>query len=196
MRLLKYQEDGELTIISFEDDAIPPYAILSHTWGADTEEVTFADLDTGNGKDKDGYRKIRSCGQQAHQDGLQYFWVDTCCINKSDKAELSSAIQSMFEWYKNATRCYAYLPGVPVKGRTPSSTPGEYIWESAFRSNRWFKRGWTLQELLAPRIVEFFSEEWEKLGDKASLKSFIHEITGIPPKALDGAPTVEGRQRD
>jgi hypothetical protein len=188
MRLLKYQEDGELTIISFEDDAIPPYAILSHTWGADTEEVTFADLDTGNGKDKDGYRKIRSCGQQAHQDGLQYFWVDTCCINKSDKAELSSAIQSMFEWYKNATRCYAYLPGVPVKGRTPSSTPGEYIWESAFRSNRWFKRGWTLQELLAPRIVEFFSEEWEKLGDKASLKSFIHEITGIPPKALDGAP--------
>jgi WD40 repeat protein len=188
MRLLKYEDNGELKIISFEDDAIPPYAILSHTWGADTEEVTFADLDTSDGKNKSGYRKIRLCGQQAHQDGLQYFWVDTCCINKSDKAEHSSAIQSMFEWYRNATRCYVYLPSVTVKGCASSSTSGEYIWESAFRSSRWFKRGWTLQELLAPRIVEFFSEEWEKIGDKASLKSFIREITGIPHKALDGAP--------
>jgi hypothetical protein len=188
MRLLKYEENGKFTITSFNDNAIPPYAILSHTWGADTEEVTFADLETGDGKDKSGYRKIRFCGQQAQQDGLRYFWVDTCCINKSDKAELSLAIQSMFGWYRNATRCYAYLPDVPVKGRASSSTPGEYIWESAFRSSRWFKRGWTLQELLAPRIVEFFSEEWEKLGDKVSLKSFIREVTGIPHKALEGAP--------
>ena len=188
MRLLKYEENRELTIISFDDNAIPPYAILSHTWGADTEEVTFADLKTGGGKDKFGWKKIRFCGQQAQQDSLQYFWVDTCCINKSDKAELSSAIQSMFRWYQNATRCYVYLPDVPVKRCASSSTPGEHIWESAFRSSRWFKRGWTLQEILAPRTVEFFSEEWEKLGDKVSLKSFIREITGIPHKALDGAP--------
>jgi hypothetical protein len=183
MRLLKYEENGELTIIRFADGEIPPYAILSHTWGADTEEVTFADLDTGNGKDKSGYRKIHYCGQQAYQDGLQYFWVDTCCINKSDKAELSLAIQSMFGWYQNATKCYAYLPCIQVKGCV-----SEYAWETAFRSSRWFKRGWTLQELLAPPIVEFFSKEWEKLGDKASLKSFIREITGIPHKALDGVP--------
>jgi hypothetical protein len=188
MRLLKYEENSELTIISFNDNALPPYAILSHTWGADTEEVTFADLETGDGKEKLGYRKIRFCGQQAQQDGLQYFWVDTCCINKSDKAELSLAIQSMFGWYQNATKCYVYLPDVPVKGYTSSSTAGEYRWESAFRSSRWFKRGWTLQELLARRIVEFFSEEWEKIGDKVSLKSLIREITGIPHKALDGAP--------
>jgi hypothetical protein len=116
MRLLKYEENGELTIISFDDNAVPPYAILSHTWGADTEEVTFADLHTGDSKDKYSYRKIRFYGQQAHQDGLQYFCVDACYINKSDKAELSSAIQSMFGWYQNATRCYAYLPDVPEKG--------------------------------------------------------------------------------
>jgi hypothetical protein len=188
MRLLKYEANRELTIISFDDDAVPPYAILSHTWGADTEEVTFADLNTGDGKDKSGYKKIRFCGQQAQQDSLQYFWIDTCCINKSDKTELSSAIQSMFRWYQNATRCYVYLPDVPVKRCASSSIPGAYIWESAFRSSRWFKRGWTLQELLAPCIVEFFSEEWEKLGDKVSLQSLIREITGIPHKALDGAP--------
>ncbi|KAH8701367.1 heterokaryon incompatibility protein-domain-containing protein, partial [Phaeosphaeriaceae sp. PMI808] len=188
MRLLKYEEDRGFTITTFDDNAIPPYAILSHTWAADTEEVTFADLKEGNSKDKSGYRKIRFCGQQAQKDGLQYFWVDTCCIKKSDKAELSLAIQSMFRWYQNATKCYAYLPDVSVSRCSSSSTSSEYTWESAFRLSRWFKRGWTLQELLAPRTVEFFSEEWEKLGDKVSLKSFIREITGIPHKALDGTP--------
>jgi hypothetical protein len=188
MRLLKYEEDGEITITSFDDSTIPPYAILSHTWGADSEEVNFADLEQGDGNNKLGYKKIRFCGQQAQEDSLQYFWVDTCCINKSDKAELSLAIQSMFEWYRNATKCYVYLPDVSVREGTSSRTRSEYTWEPAFRSSRWFKRGWTLQELLAPRIVEFFSEEWEKLGDKLSLKPFICEITGISHKALDGAP--------
>ncbi|KAF2825483.1 hypothetical protein CC86DRAFT_371133 [Ophiobolus disseminans] len=188
MRLLKYEENGDITVISFNDNTIPPYAILSHTWGADTEEVTFVDLQNGDGKNKPGYRKIRFCGQQAQQDSLQYFWVDTCCINKSDKAELSLAIQSMFGWYQNATKCYAYLPDVSVRGCISSSTPSNYTWESAFKSSRWFKRGWTLQELIAPCIVEFFSEEWEKLGDKVSLKSFIRETTGIPHKALARAP--------
>ena len=99
MRLLAYGEDGCLTITSFEDGAIPPYAILSHTWGEDAEEVTFADLGKGDGKHKPGYKKIRFCGEQAQQDRLQYFWVDTCCIDKSDKAKLSLAIWSMFRWY-------------------------------------------------------------------------------------------------
>jgi hypothetical protein len=110
MRLLKYGEDGCLTIGSFNDDAIPEYAILSHTWGEDAEEVTFADLaQGGGGKHKAGYKKIYFCGEQAQQDRLQYFWVDTCCIDKSDKAELSHAIQSMFRWYQNATKCYVYF---------------------------------------------------------------------------------------
>jgi hypothetical protein len=92
MRLLKYKEDRELTITPFKDNAIPPYAILSHTWGADTEEVTFEDLVQNVGKDKPGYEKIRFCGEQAKRDSLQYFWIDTCCINKVNKAEHSLAI--------------------------------------------------------------------------------------------------------
>ncbi|CAN9317584.1 unnamed protein product [Alternaria alternata] len=84
MRLLKYEDDGRLTIASFDDNAIPPYAILSHTWGADTEEVTFTDLTKSSGKDKPGYKKIRFCGEQASRDGLEYFWIDTCCINKEN----------------------------------------------------------------------------------------------------------------
>ena len=203
MRLLKHDEDGELTITTFDENELPPYAILSHTWGADTEEVTFADLVGGNSKAKHGdgkkprykkklgYKKIRFCGEQAQQDELQYFWVDTCCIDKSDKAELSLAIQSMFRWYQKATKCYAYLSDVSTKKRKASSTLGEYTWELSFRSSRWFTRGWTLQELLAPSTVEFFSKDWERLGDRVSLKSLIHKITSIPYKVLEGAPLLQ-----
>jgi hypothetical protein len=186
MRLLKYEEDGRLTISNFDDNAIPPYAILSHTWGADAEEVTFADVAEGGNKHKSGYKKIRFCGEQAHQDRLQYFWVDTCCIDKTDKAELSLAIQSMFRWYQDATKCYVYLSDVLIKKRKAESISTKFTWEPAFRSSRWFKRGWTLQELLAPSIVEFFSQEWEKLGNKMSLMSIISKITGIPHQALRG----------
>jgi hypothetical protein len=81
---------------------IPAYAILSHTWGPDADEVTFDDWTNGTGKDKFGYKKIQFCGRQARQDHVKYFWIDTCCINKKNKAELSHAINSMFRWYRNA----------------------------------------------------------------------------------------------
>ncbi|KAF2625005.1 HET-domain-containing protein [Macroventuria anomochaeta] len=188
MRLLNYDEHGKLCIASFNDRATPPYAILSHTWGADAEEVTFADVVNGDGKAKQGYKKIRFCGQQAQQDGLRYFWVDTCCIDKMDKAELFHAIQSMFHWYQNAARCYVYLLDVSIRKRKADNMLDISIWEPSFRASRWFTRGWTLQELLAPSTVEFFSQEWEKLGSKKSLKSLIQIITGISEEALDGAP--------
>jgi hypothetical protein len=187
MRLLSYKENGRLTITTFDDNALPPYAILSHTWGADADEVTFADLTEGGSEDKLGYKKIRFCGEQARRDALRYFWVDTCCINKSDQAELSLSIQSMFYWYQNATKCYVYLGDVSTNKRKAESISTDFTWEPAFRSSRWFTRGWTLQELLAPRIVEFFSKEWEKFGDKVSLKSLICKTTGIPYNALNGA---------
>ena len=156
MRLLRLGGDGDLSLIEYVDD-IPPYAILSHTWGADQEEVTFDDLKYGSGESKAGYDKIRFCEAQARTDNLQHFWVDTCCIVKSDKAELSFAIQSMFRWYQNATKCYVYLADVSTKKRKLEAMYSQLGWESAFRSSRWFTRGCTLQELLAPSIVEFFS---------------------------------------
>ncbi|KAF1830346.1 HET-domain-containing protein [Decorospora gaudefroyi] len=109
MRLLKYGENEDLSIAEFDEDTKPPYAILSHRWGAEADEVTFEDVVENTGKNKPGYTKIRCCGKQAQRDGLQYFWVDTCCINKANKAELSLAIQSMFRWYRNSAQCYVYL---------------------------------------------------------------------------------------
>ncbi|OCK98220.1 HET-domain-containing protein [Cenococcum geophilum 1.58] len=169
------------------DDAIPPYAILSHTWGADTEEVTFEDLTNGTGEDKPGFKKIQFCGEQARKDGLQYFWIDTCCINKANHAELSQAINSMFRWYRNATRCYVYLSDVSSPLFNTNEEFTSPPWEPDFQRSRWFTRGWTLQELLAPSSVEFFSQEQKRLGDKRSLRRQIYEITGIPDLALQGA---------
>ena len=83
MRLLWHSSSGGFNLIHFPDEAIPPYAILSHTWGADTEEVTFDDLTNGTGRDKPGYEKIRFCGEQAAQDGIEWFWIDTCCTTQT-----------------------------------------------------------------------------------------------------------------
>ena len=165
---------------------MPEYAILSHRWEAG--EVTFKDMTDGTSKGKAGYGKIQFCGAQARRDGLEYFWVDTCCIDKSSSAELSEAINSMFRWYQKATRCYVYLSDVWIRKRKESDRSAECTWESAFRASKWFTRGWTLQELLAPRSVEFFSRETCRLGDKGTLEQQIHEITGVPATALQENP--------
>ncbi|RYO96172.1 hypothetical protein DL765_011653 [Monosporascus sp. GIB2] len=107
MRLLKPEDNGEFSLSEFVGDNIPPYAILSHTWGADDEEVAFKDLMDGTSKTKAGYRKIQFCRKQIANDNLEYFWVDTCCIDKASSAELSEAINSMFRWYHEAAKCYA-----------------------------------------------------------------------------------------
>ncbi|KAF2846474.1 HET-domain-containing protein [Plenodomus tracheiphilus IPT5] len=190
MRLLYTASDGNLRWT--EDlirDKIPPYAILSHTW-KEGQEATFAnlkDLDNAvyfDAQSKEGYQKIRFCAQQAKLDGLEYFWVDTCCIDKANNTELSKAINSMFRWYRNAERCYVFLSDV-------ENDTLEGDGESAFKQSRWFNRGWTLQELLAPHSVEFFSKKGTRLGDKESLKHPIHEVTGIPIEALSGSDLSE-----
>ena len=142
----------------------------------------------GTGKNKVGYKKIRFCGEQAALDGIQYFWVDTCCIDKSNSTELAGAINSMFRWYRDSKKCYVYLSDVSGSTSNNSNNSHQQPSESAFRASRWFTRGWTLQELLAPTSVEFFSREGERLGDKKTLELQIHHITNIPIKALQGTP--------
>jgi hypothetical protein len=186
MRLLQSDDDSNLSLTEFLESAIPNYAILSHKWGA--TEVTFKDLTDGTSKSKaSGYSKIQFCRKQARRDGLQYFWIDTCCIDKSSSAELSEAINSMFRWYQEAARCYVYLSDVSTEDRKASDVSAKCTWESAFRASKWFTRGWTLQELLAPISVEFYSQEGKSLGNKTTLGQQIHEITGIPISALQGS---------
>ncbi|KAH8708400.1 heterokaryon incompatibility protein-domain-containing protein [Phaeosphaeriaceae sp. PMI808] len=182
MRLLRANSDGSFSLTWFAGDRIPCYAILSHRWEEDNQEVTLEDVSNGVAGSKKGYRKIRFCGEQAKNDGLEFFWVDSCCIDKTSSAELSEAINSMFRWYRKATKCYVYLSDVTAVN---CSQPQR---QSAFRQSTWFTRGWTLQELLAPPSVEFFSHDNERLGDKVSLEQQIHKATGIAVPALQGIP--------
>lgn len=195
MRFLKFDANHELSLTKDLSTPPAPYAILSHTWGDDDEEVTFDDLEKQMGRNKSGYNKLLFCANQALEDGLEYCWVDTCCINKANHSELSEAIISMFRWYQEASKCYVYLSDVSVTKRSQHNP--HLKWQTSFRRSRWFTRGWTLQELLAPDSVEFFSKEGSILGDKQTLAGLIQEITTIPIKALQGEPlstfTVDAR---
>jgi Heterokaryon incompatibility protein (HET) len=157
---------------SFFDADIPEYAILSHTWVA--EEVTFKDMQQKPlpelVKCKAGFYKINQTCQQTRADGYDYAWVDTCCIDKSSSAELQESINSMFRWYHDSAVCYAYLSDVTKL--------------SDFRSSRWFTRGWTLQELLAPLKVLFYSDKWSFLGSRFELSHWIEPVTRIGAKYL------------
>ncbi|KAH7075722.1 heterokaryon incompatibility protein-domain-containing protein [Paraphoma chrysanthemicola] len=133
---------------------IPPYAVLSHTW--DEDEVSFDDINEPHAATIKGYEKIKISCTQAALDGYEWIWIDTCCIDKRSSAELSEAINSMYMWYWDSEICYAYL----------SDVPGPKFVEA-----RWFTRGWTLQELLAPTI--------RRIGTKLSLACEIERATGI-----------------
>ncbi|KAM7211693.1 HET domain containing protein, partial [Rhypophila decipiens] len=185
MRLLSSDASEKLSFTPPFKATPPPYAILSHTWEQNNEEVLYEEVINGLGKGKRGYQKIEFCARQAKQDNIQYFWIDTCCIDKWDHVERSKAINSMFHWYQNATKCYVILSDVSVPDPTDIARPS--AWESSFKASRWFTRGWTLQELIAPASVQFFSFEGHLLGDKKSLQHLICEITGIPAEVLQNS---------
>jgi tetratricopeptide (TPR) repeat protein len=185
MRLLHSDARDRLILTDFRGKPIPPYAVLSHRWS--DSETLIEDISNQNYKEKEeGYRKLQFCAERAAQDGLQYFWIDTCCIDRWDNNERSKAINSMFQWYQNAARCYVFLSDVSLSAGTETAACSD--WEASFRASAWFTRGWTLQELIAPVSVEFFSCEGQRIGDKTSLNQLLHEITDIPVAALRNCP--------
>lgn len=166
----------------FPDNSTPRYAILSHTWG--NNEVTFQDFELGREKSKIGYQKVLNICQRALSDDLRYVWVDTCCIDKTSSAELSEAINSMFSWYARSAICYAYIEDAREFDFQNDRDAEE------FGKCRWFSRGWTLQELIAPSIVVFFSRNWLEFGRRQSLSKLLSKITGIDLRILEN-PELE-----
>ncbi|MDI1491828.1 MAG: hypothetical protein OHK93_003039 [Ramalina farinacea] len=153
MRLL---DTSNIQLREFIGDEVPPYAILSHTWGK--EEVSYQGL--SGARSTKGFQKILRCCTLAKSEGYDYVWIDTCCIDKTSSAELSEGINSMYRWYANAAICYAYLADVSLWPDIPNT--------KSFEESRWFSRGWTLQELLAPQTVIFYDHDWNRLGTRAS----------------------------
>ena len=177
-------------VLEFRDDEATEYAILSHRW-IDSTEVDYeemVDLAKVDRQEQDeirgrqGYTKIVNTCKQAKQDGYEWLWIDTCCIDKRNSAELSEAINSMYRWYANAKICYAYLHDVDG-----SSFPTKKDEEKYSKSNgwpEWFSRGWTLQEMIAPRNLQFFNKDWQLIGDKNNLAAILNTITGVPKHIL------------
>ncbi|KAI4860899.1 HET-domain-containing protein [Hypoxylon rubiginosum] len=163
---------------------IPPYAVLSHVWvgGEEVSFREFADASPAT-KMKSGYGKIRDACDMARRDRIAWMWVDTSCIDKSSSAELTEAINSMYNWYRDSTTCYAYLDDVPCPDGVGESDDETL---RSFRRSRWYLRGWTLQELIAPPRLAFFSREWHWIGDRRGLADEISAVTGIEPSLLRG----------
>ncbi|KAK4222469.1 hypothetical protein QBC38DRAFT_489799 [Podospora fimiseda] len=212
MRLL---DTTTLRLVHRREGDVPPYAILSHTWGGDDDEVSFTDIqELSSSNDavdhlvtkKPGFAKIRDSARLAKSEGYSYIWIDTCCIDKTSSAELSEAINSMFRWYGEAAVCYAILNDVDddhlqavLKDdeQEDGQIPDDSGVIKSIEQSRWFTRGWTLQELIAPANVYFYSQSWNLLGSKLddapkrlpSVESFaglVSTITGVDMGVLTG----------
>jgi hypothetical protein len=171
---------------TFYGDNIPPYAILSHTWLRDDEEVIFASITSappsnsyqGSWRDLPGAKKIVYLCNQAADDGLDYAWADTCCIDKTNSVELSEAINSMFKWYQRSRTCYAYLADVDKSD------------EGQITQSRWWDRAWTLQELVAPVVMHFYDKHWQSLGTKEDLLDLVSLKSGVDHETLKQPDTM------
>ncbi|THU83126.1 HET-domain-containing protein, partial [Dendrothele bispora CBS 962.96] len=192
MRLLNTRD---LTLKEFYTD-IPKYAILSHTWGED--EVTFQDIQNLEAaKCKHGWAEIKitnpdqyDClnwigtmlSRGTNEYGFIWIWIDSCCIDKSSSADLSENLNSMYRFYADAAICYVYLPDA-LSEEDPRDV------KSGFRRSKWFTRGWTLQELIAPSHITFVDGSWRDIGSRHSLCDAISAITsitsGTPPKLFE-----------
>lgn len=170
MRLL---DSRTLQLRTFYGDDIPPYAILSHTWLQDEDEVTHAQIqDPENCRHMMEFQKIEYTCQQSIRDGLNHVWIDTCCIDKTNSTELSEAINSMFQWYSNSKVCYVYLTDISDQQN------------GNLMGSRWWSRAWTLQELLAPTDVRFYNVFWQRIGSKRDSILIITFDTGIDEETL------------
>ncbi|KAH7128035.1 heterokaryon incompatibility protein-domain-containing protein [Dactylonectria estremocensis] len=178
MRLI---EVSTITLHEFVGQDIPRYAILSHTWGEG--ELLFEDLNQGT--PKRGLQKVLDTCKQAELDNIEYVWVDTCCIDRSSSAELSEAINSMFKYYNKSAACYVFMEDVTLSQGGPVDNMIN------FDTSRWFTRGWTLQELIAPHELHFFDCNWRKMQSRHDLAERLSNITGIHKDILSRRHRLE-----
>ncbi|KAI1121840.1 heterokaryon incompatibility protein-domain-containing protein [Nemania abortiva] len=192
MRLININTFGLEEFIGTPEEPVPPYVILSHTWG--DNEVTYSEMmsPTAAIQEKEGYVKIKQFAATvalwtaSRSGAVEYVWVDTCCIDKSSSAELSEAINSMYRWYKHASYCYVYLSDVDGLEIDSEEVPLEAqdkhrnnAIRDALENCRWMTRGWTLQELLANPRVMFFTRDWELLLTKKDWIPHLSMLLGI-----------------
>ncbi|QIX02303.1 hypothetical protein AMS68_007820 [Peltaster fructicola] len=166
------------TLTEFSDArARPDYAILSHRWTND--EVLYSDIQSGRAAAKTtGFAKLKACSALVKQEGLQWIWCDTYCIDKTSSAALSESINSMYAWYAAAKVCYAYI-----------YDQDKTVFLEGKQKSTWFARGWTLQELLAPKRLSLYDKHWSLIGTRQGQRQIISHFTRIPESMLLDVPS-------
>ena len=166
------------------------YAILSHVWS--TEEQSYeetcqilSNTPSGTTALSRYSHKIRCFCRVASKQGFEWVWIDFSCIMKSSSSELDESINSMYDWYRYAATCYAFLHDLDDKDLAGSNFPQE------FGNSKWFTRGWTLQELIASRVLVFLSKNWQVIGSKRNLAALIERVTGIDRSVLTFSRSLE-----
>jgi hypothetical protein len=157
----------------------------------DEHEITFQEYYDfqARARHPGAAKKIANACEKAKSHGSKYIWIDSCCIDKSSSNEFSEAINSMFKWYQNSERCYVYLSDFQsglTESRARNPVPITATQISNFQSCRWFERGWTLQELLAPKNEIFYDCNWIFFGPVAELAPILSTATRIPQQVLNG----------
>jgi len=185
-------------VLELSDDEATSYAILSHRWTG--QEVSYKEITDLANMEKDeqnevrqrlGYRKILASCEQAKKDEFEWLWADTCCIDRRSSAELSEATtNALYRWYSNSGVCYVYLQD--VRSSFPRCASKE-MYPNSRGWPEWFSRGWTLQEMIAPRDVQFFNKGWESIGNKKMLAHTLSRITGVPPHILADGLSASNR---
>ena len=176
---------------NFDNSPSPKYAIFSHRWYEDElkyEDFRAQDLLDGTNSGR-AYDKVRNACRIARDNHFEWIWIDSCCINKASSEETSSSINSMFKWYQEADVCYVYLFDVQYRDNRASNIESFTSNGVHGKASEWFERGWTLQELLAPRSMMFFDASWEPIGTRVQLAKEISSVTGIDARYLDGTET-------
>lgn len=186
---IRLLDTSSLCLKAFEPGRAPTYAILSHLW--DEEEVLFHDINghntlssvpsTSTAATKNGFVKVRESARIAREQGYRYIWIDTCCIDKKSSVELSEAINTMFLWYQLSEVCLVFMNDVQLD----TCITDQSSFMGKFQQSRWFRRGWTLQELIAPGKVIFYDVEWRRIGSRSEFADGISVVTRIPRHILD-----------
>ncbi|KAI6041650.1 hypothetical protein EDC04DRAFT_3089035 [Pisolithus marmoratus] len=133
------------------------YVMFSHAWQGN--EPLYQDVKEAKSvwdlSDTPLNEKLRNFCKESHRLGHNWAWSDTCCIDKTTSSILNQSLTSMYKWYADSAATIVFLAGVAHPSKLGDLS-----------RSFWMTRAWTLQELLAPKVMFIYDSEWKPyLGD-------------------------------
>lgn len=190
---MKLLHTGSLNLHEFPEDNPPRYGTLSYTWGPPADELSHRDVKDGADlcvRTSPSAHRVKLASQRAREMGYDYIWIDTLCIDQTSSAEVSEGVNASYRWISKADCCLVHLSDLPAS----SSPDTSCIDEEELRRCRWFRRGWTLQELVAPRQLVLYDCDWNRRGDKKTetVRQLLARVSGVEEAVLEDPACVRG----